>query len=67
MIFIALIQQVSLCFQRYGSRRKLASLSHELRKDMGILQDDFELEVRKGNVFTLVKELMVATKLVATK
>ncbi|WP_394183020.1 hypothetical protein [Marinomonas posidonica] len=57
MIMIALIQHVSWCFQRYWSRRKLASLSHELRKDMGIMQDDFEMEVRKGNGVHLIKEL----------
>ncbi|KZN13056.1 hypothetical protein [Marinomonas sp. TW1] len=57
MIMIALIQHVSWCFQRYWSRRKLASLSHELRKDMGIMQDDFEMEVRKGNCVHLIKEL----------
>lgn len=45
------------CFQRYHSHKKLASLSHELRKDMGIMQDSFEVEVAKGNLFTLIKEM----------
>lgn len=57
MIIIALLQHFSTCFQRYLSRKKLASLSHELRKDMGIMQDSFETEVGKGNLFTLIKEL----------
>lgn len=57
MIIIALLQHISVCFQRYHSRKKLASLSHELRKDMGIMQDSLEVEVAKGNVFILIKEL----------
>jgi hypothetical protein len=45
----------------------LASLSHELRKDMGIMQDSFEDEVGKGNLFTLIKELSTPLKLVVEK
>ncbi|WP_421846524.1 hypothetical protein [Marinomonas sp.] len=67
MIIIALLQHFSICFQRYHSRKKLSGLSHELRKDLGIMQDSFEAEVAKGNVFTLIKELIVAPKLVAAK
>ncbi|RBP79421.1 hypothetical protein EBI01_15780 [Marinomonas rhizomae] len=67
MIIIALLQNFSACFQRYRSRKKLASLPHELRKDMGIMQDSFETEVSKGNLFTLVKELVAICVLMATK
>ncbi|RBO80197.1 hypothetical protein [Marinomonas aquiplantarum] len=56
-MIIALMKHLSWCFQRYWSRRKLAYLPHELRKDMGIMQDDFEREVSKGNIVTLGKEL----------
>lgn len=62
MIIIALLQHFSVCSQRYLSRKKLASLSHELRKDMGIMQDSFEAEVSKGNVFTFAKELSAFPK-----
>lgn len=67
MIIIALLQHFSICFQRYHSRKKLSGLSHELRKDLGIMQDSFEAEVAKGNVFTFIKELSAVSKIEVVK
>jgi uncharacterized protein YjiS (DUF1127 family) len=67
MIIIALLKHFSSCFERYKTRRKLSALSHDLRKDLGIMQDSFEAEVGKGNVFTLIKELIAAPQLAAAK
>ncbi|NVK72183.1 MAG: hypothetical protein HWE24_01780 [Oceanospirillaceae bacterium] len=67
MIIIALFQHISSCLQRYTTRKKLSALSHHLRKDLGIMQDSFEAEVSKGNVFTLIKELIAAPHLAAAK
>ena len=63
MIIIALLKHFSSCFERYKTRRKLSSLSHDLRKDLGIMQDSFEAEVGKGNLFTFLKELSFVSKI----
>ncbi|MBJ7554571.1 hypothetical protein [Marinomonas spartinae] len=57
MIIIALLHHFAHCFERYSTRKKLSALPYDLRKDLGIMQDSFEAEVAKGNVFTLMKEL----------
>ncbi|SHG13432.1 hypothetical protein SAMN02745753_03329 [Marinomonas polaris DSM 16579] len=67
MIIIALLKHFSSCFERYKTRRKLSALSHDLRKDLGIMQDSFEAEVGKGNLFTLIKELSAFLKVEAVK
>ncbi|BFM50420.1 hypothetical protein [Marinomonas sp. THO17] len=67
MIIIAILQHVSVCFQRYYSRKKLASLPQELRKDMGIMQDSFDVEVGKGRIGYLLKELVHPLWLQVTK
>lgn len=67
MIIIALLHHFAHCFERYSTRKKLSGLSHELRKDLGIMQDGFEAEVAKANVFTLIKELSAMPKNVSKK
>jgi len=63
MIIIGLLKHFSSCFERYKTRKKLSALSHDLRKDLGIMQDSFEAEVNKGNLFTFIKELSAVSKI----